>query len=149
MLLYQHKHIFLENWTNGVHGKREKVELGFVKVLIRNQLFHNNFVPKALSEFPFNFLFSWSTFRFYSIYLMCEICNKNISVQKYEKLRNWLFKIKNWIKLFLKKGSSLGLSWRGQSIYIYIYDKYIYIIYNVKYYYSEFYANNAWGLGIL
>ena len=40
---------------------------------------------------------------FISIYLiMYEIWDKNISNEEYEKLRNSLFKIKNWIKLFLK-----------------------------------------------
>ena len=24
MLLYQHKHVFLENWTNAIHNKCEK-----------------------------------------------------------------------------------------------------------------------------
>ena len=38
---------------------------------------------------------------------MCEKFDKNISNEKYEKLRNRLFKIKNWIKLFMEKGSTL------------------------------------------
>ena len=33
---------------------------------------------------------------------MCEICDKNISNEKYEKLRKCLFKIKTRVKLFLK-----------------------------------------------
>ena len=31
-----------------------------------------------------------------------QICDKNVSNEKYEKLRNSLFNIKNWIKLFLE-----------------------------------------------
>ena len=34
---------------------------------------------------------------------MWEICDKNISNNKYEKLRNFLLKMKNWIKLLFKK----------------------------------------------
>ena len=30
-----------------------------------------------------------------------------MSVDKYKKLRNFFFEIKNWIKLFLEKGSSI------------------------------------------
>ena len=68
-----------------------------------SQVFHNKLL-NTLFIFLFNFLFSRSRFRFYSIYLiMCKICDKNISNQKYGKLRNCLFKMKNWIKLFLKK----------------------------------------------
>ena len=68
-----------------------------------SQVFHNKLL-NALFIFLFNFLFSRSRFRFYSIYLiMCKICDKNISNQKYGKLRNCLFKMKNWIKLFLKR----------------------------------------------
>ena len=35
---------------------------------------------------------------------MGEICDKNTSKEKYEKLRNYLFKIKE-MKLLLEKGS--------------------------------------------
>ena len=37
-------------------------------------------------------------------YETCEICDKNISKEKYEKLRNYL-KWKNSVKLFLERGS--------------------------------------------
>ena len=33
---------------------------------------------------------------------MCEICDRNISNEKYDKLRNCLFKMKTRIKLFLE-----------------------------------------------
>ena len=55
------------------------------------------------------YLFSQSLFRFHNIYLVCEICDKNVSNEKHEELRNYLFKMKNWIKLYLEKGSSLQL----------------------------------------
>ena len=38
---------------------------------------------------------------------MYETCDKNISNEEYENLRNCLCKTKNWIKFFLKKGPSL------------------------------------------
>ena len=75
--------------------------------MIRNQVFHKQLLLIALCAF-LKFLFLWLTFRLYSIYdIMCEICDKNISNEKYENLRNCLCKTKNWIKLFLKKGPSL------------------------------------------
>ena len=64
--------MFLENLTHVILGKRETV--GKCDL----------------------YLLSQSTFRIYNIYLvMCEICDKNTSDKKYEKLRNCLFKMKN------------------------------------------------------
>ena len=34
---------------------------------------------------------------------MCEICDKNISKEKYEKLKNYLFKVKELNKTVLEK----------------------------------------------
>ena len=69
------------------------MEVGFVKVLVRNEVFHNKLL-NALGAFLYNFLLS--KFRFYMIYLiMCKIRDKSILNEKHEKLRNRLFKIKN------------------------------------------------------
>ena len=35
---------------------------------------------------------------------MCEVCDKNISKEKYEKLRNYLFKMKKLNEIVLQKG---------------------------------------------
>ena len=95
MLLYYHNINFQKiepnNWTHAIHGKCKKVKVWslkskFVKVLIRKQVFHNIYLIRnqvfqiiALGVFLFNFLFSRSIFRFYSLYLIvCEICDKNI-----------------------------------------------------------------------
>ena len=43
----------------------------------------------------------------YTYLTMCKICDENISDENKEKLRNCLFKRKNWMKLFLKKSSSI------------------------------------------
>ena len=57
--------------------------------MISNQVFYNKFLLSALCAYLFNFLFSRSAFRFYSIYLiMCKIYV--IKVFQYEKLRNSL-----------------------------------------------------------
>ena len=46
----------------------EKWKFWFVKVLTRSQVFHKKFLLDAFSAYLFNFLFSRSTFRFYSLY---------------------------------------------------------------------------------
>lgn len=60
----------------------------------------------ALYAFLFNFFFSRSTFRFYSICLIVSVMLE-IWDEKYKKLRNCLSKMTSWIKLFLKKVSLL------------------------------------------
>ena len=62
----------------------EKLRLGFVKVLIHNQLFRNKLID-TLYAFQFDFLFSWSVFTFYGIYIIshtsenrCAECRKFI-----------------------------------------------------------------------
>ena len=103
--------------------KCEKVEVLFLNVLIRNQVFHKKFLLNALCAFLFNFLFSRSTLRFYGIYLIvCEICDKNNSNEKNEKLINCLFRIVHKNQIFrifhfnkkapLFNKSALGLSER-------------------------------------
>ena len=88
--------------------KTWKVEIFICKSFIWNE--HSKLLLNALCAFN---LFSRSTFRFYSTYQivfyiikqMCKICDKIISIKKYEKLKNCSFTMTNWIKLFLEKGS--------------------------------------------
>ena len=71
--------------------------------MIHNQVFYNKLLLNALCVFLFIFLFSRSTFRFYSLYLiMCEICNK-----KYFKRKIWKIKI-----LFTKNEMNKSCSWK-------------------------------------
>ena len=94
MLLYWHKHIFLENRTHTIHGKRKKVEVWFVKLLIHNQVFHNKLLLNRMCAFWFNF-FSQSTFRFYNIYLtVCEMFDRNISNKNCKLFLTLLIQIK-------------------------------------------------------
>ena len=83
---YFQKYIFLENWTHAVHGKCGKVQVWLVKVFTCNQVFHNKLLFKALWAFLYIFLFSWSTFRFYSMYL---IMSKNVlKIFQTKKMKN-------------------------------------------------------------
>ena len=70
-----------------------------MKVLICTQVFHKKF-PKSICHIylisSFHYQCSYfAALRHYVSYVikqMCEICDKNISKGKYEKLRNYLFK---------------------------------------------------------
>ena len=45
---------------------------------------------------------------------MCEICDENISKEKYKKTRNYLFKMKELNEIVLEKGKVLFPSIKGK-----------------------------------
>ena len=96
--------MFLENWTYAIHKKCGKKKFWFVKVLICNQVYNKKHLD-TLCAFLFNFLFSGSTIRFIAYISLCA--KYVIKASQKKNMKNCLFKMKDWIKLFLKKGSLL------------------------------------------
>ena len=88
MLPYEHIYVFSENWTHVIQKKPEKAE-----VLIHNRLFYNKTILNTLCIFLFNFLFSQSTFRFYSIYLIISVINQKHEIRgKNVSSKTWKIK---------------------------------------------------------
>ena len=88
------------------------VALTICKRFIRNQVFHNKLIVYTLHVFVFIFFvftINVQILQHKPRYASCvikeidKICDKIMTMEKYKKLRNCLFKMKNWIKLFLKK----------------------------------------------